>query len=103
MKKVFGSSALGGSTGKTSGGVSGQSGSRGNKSGNGAVGLVTFGAGSSKKSKTLSSHYDNTTHDSEDSKYIILEERSFQYSSREAGDEDASVLERARGTRQAGW
>ncbi|KAM7203882.1 hypothetical protein V8F33_001853 [Rhypophila sp. PSN 637] len=100
MKKIFGSSALGGSTGKSGGAVSGNSAK--SKSGNGTSGLVTFGAGSSKRSKTLSSHFDGT-HDSEDSKYIILEERSFQYSSREAGDEDASVLERVRATRQEGW
>lgn len=102
MKKIFGSSALGGSTAKL-GGVSGNSGK--SKSGNGTPGLVTFGGGhgSSKRSRTLPSNFDGGTHDSDDSKYIILEERSFQYSSREAGDEDASVMERVRGTRQDGW
>ena len=103
IKKIFGSSALGISTAK-SGGVPGNSGK--SKSGNGTPGLVTFGArghGSSKRSRTLQSNFDGGTHDSDDSKYIILEERSFQYSSREAGDEDASVMERVRGTKQDGW
>lgn len=77
------------------------------KSSKGTV-LSTFGSyqagqtGTAKSKKKLSSHFDNLD-DSEDSKYIILEERSFQYSTKSAGDEDASVLERARATKQEGW
>lgn len=105
MKKIFGSSAFG-STGKPTGAPSGMSGPSGKKS-NKTTGLSTFGSyqaghGTAKSKKKLSSHFDNLD-DSEDSKYIILEERSFQYSTKTVGDEDASVLERAKATRQEGW
>jgi len=77
------------------------------KKSNKTIGLSTFGSyqaghGTVKSKKKLSSHFDNLD-DSEDSKYIILEERSFQYSTKTAGDEDASILERAKATRQEGW
>ena len=103
MNKFFGSSVFG-STGRPTGAPSGMSGPSARKSNKG-TGLSTFGSGAnstSKSKKKLSSHFDNMD-DSEDSKYIILEERSFQYSTKAAGDEDASVLERAKATKQEGW
>jgi len=96
-KKIFGDSALGGSSGPT--GPSARSGdSKVNH-------LATFGSSNkTKKSKkgTVSSEFDTINEDS-DSKYIILEERSFQFTEGARDPDENSTHERIKAVKQNGW
>jgi hypothetical protein len=93
-KKIFGSSAFGGS--------SGPSRPSGNKDSKGTP-LATFGSTQkSKKSKKGTNGFDTMNEDS-DSKYIILEERSFQFNEIARDPDETSTHERARSVRPGGW
>lgn len=98
-KKIFGSSAFHGSSGAT--GPTGKSlDSKGNA-------LGTFGSsGKTKKSRksTRSTTGFNTVNEEDsDSKYIILEERSFQFSEAPRDPDETSTHERAKAARGDGW
>lgn len=97
MRKLFGASVLGGSSGGApTPGKSGQS-----------NGMQTFGShpntGKIKKSKKGLSQFDTVDEGDSDSKYIILEERSFHYSARDVREEDGPVLEQVKASKQPGW
>ncbi|KAK1756667.1 hypothetical protein QBC47DRAFT_319740 [Echria macrotheca] len=101
VKKLFGSTALGGST-------PGYSSSR-KKTGGQDGPVVTIGSyptnGNKKrrgKSRSLS-QFDTVVGEGDDGKYIILEERSFHASTAELRPEDASEMERVKATKQSGW
>lgn len=99
VKKLFGKTALGGSTGP-SGGSS-------NKKTGDSNPIVTIGSYPKKKrgKSNLSplSQFD-TVNDEADNKYIILEERSFHTSTTELRAEDhAKVVEKTTAVRQDGW
>jgi len=97
-KKIFGSSAFHGSSGAT--GPTGQShDSKGTP-------LGTFGSsGKSKKSRksTKSTTGFDTVNEDSDSKYIILEERSFQFSEAARDPEETSTHERVKAARGDAW
>ena len=95
VKRIFGSSALGG--GYPTSGSSGP-----NKTGdsNTVVTIGSYPTKNKRKGRTLS-QFD--TIDEGDSKYIILEERSFGQSTAEMKPEDLSVIEQGRGIKQQGW
>jgi hypothetical protein len=93
-KKIFGSSAFGGSSGPS--GPSGNSDGKGNP-------LATFGSTQkSKKSKKGANGFD-TMNDDSDSKYIILEERSFRFNETTRDPDETSTHERAKAVRLGGW
>ncbi|KAK0745694.1 hypothetical protein B0T18DRAFT_428801 [Schizothecium vesticola] len=97
MRKLFGASVLGGSSGGApTPGKSGKS-----------NGMQTFGShpntGKIKKSKKGLSQFDTVDDGDSDSKYIILEERSFHYTARDVREEDAPVLEQVKASKQPGW
>ena len=97
MRKLFGASVLGGSScGAPTPGKSGSN------------GVQTFGShpnanNKSKKSKKGLSQFDTVDEGDSDSKYIILEERSFHYSARDMREEDAPVLQHVKASKQPGW
>ncbi|KAK4184960.1 hypothetical protein QBC35DRAFT_476775 [Podospora australis] len=105
MRKVFGNSALGGSTGYAGGrsdklgGSSGQKGSGLKGSNNGANNTVITIGSYSKKGRTrgksgshaMASHLDTINDLEGDSKYIILEERSFHASTTQLTQPDDST------------
>jgi hypothetical protein len=65
--------------------------------------LTTIGSyPKGKKARRSLSQFGTVQHD-DDSKYIILEERTFHYSTSELRPENQADLERIRGTRQEGW
>jgi len=90
VKKLFGSSALGGST--PAGGAKGGS--------DETSPIVTIGS-YPKKKRTKSSQFDDTI--DEGNKYIILEERSFHHSTAELKPGDESALEQTKGVKHPGW
>ncbi|KAK3324941.1 hypothetical protein B0H66DRAFT_107629 [Apodospora peruviana] len=104
LKKIWGSSVLGGSTPNNKG-----SSGHAAKSGPASNGIVTIGSyptGNKKKRSKLGSQFGSqfeTLNDDSDSKYIILEERSFQAD--ETRDEETAAIarEQARRTKEPGW
>ncbi|KAK1830899.1 hypothetical protein QBC39DRAFT_308119 [Podospora conica] len=92
-KKLFGNSVLGNSYG---------SGPSGGKGVSGDVNPVaTIGSMPKKKKSKAASQFDTLNDD--DSKYIILEERSFHQTTSEVRSEDMAALEEGRGTRHKNW
>lgn len=79
-----------------------------NKSG-GENAIHTIGGSSSpshsrkKRTKSLSQFDTAVDDDGTDNKYIMLEDRSFRMTASDAQSDDASVLEKGRATRHAGW
>ncbi len=99
MRQLFGASILGSSKPRVTGGTGdGKSGERNH--------IATFGSfpasGKGKKSKK-SSLTQFAEMEGDQSKYIILEERSFHRSTSELRPEDEVMLEQARATKPAGW
>jgi len=99
-KKIFGSSAFGGSTAPSKGPSGKSSGKSGDSKG---VSNATFGSNQkTKKSRKGTAGFD-TVNDDSDSKYIILEERSFHYNETTRDADETSQNERAKAARPNGW
>ncbi|KAK4223429.1 hypothetical protein QBC38DRAFT_52011 [Podospora fimiseda] len=120
MKKIFGNSVLGGTSRRTASKGTPGSGykmsGRSGRSGSGANGtVVTIGSRPKKGRSRTGSHHLNTNLDTindidADGKYVILEERSFHYSTTELAEHDAVAASAAharkeaeRATQQPGW
>ncbi|KAK3994302.1 hypothetical protein QBC44DRAFT_367827 [Cladorrhinum sp. PSN332] len=120
MKKVFGNSVLGGTSGRSgrSGPSKGNSGSAfgGRGGSNGANNtVITIGSRPKKGRSRTGSHHlvsglDTINDLDADSKYVILEERSFHYSTTELAEHDSVAANAAhaqkeaeRATKQQGW
>ncbi|KAK4164049.1 hypothetical protein QBC43DRAFT_289282 [Cladorrhinum sp. PSN259] len=114
MKKVFGNSVLGGTSGRSGPSNGNSSGAKGGSTGPSST-IVTIGSrpkkGRSKSGSHLVSNLDTINDLDADSKYIILEERSFHYSTTELAEADDSAAasaaharkEAERATKQQGW
>lgn len=92
VKKLFGNSVWGSKR---------SSGPSGGKPGSGENHIATIGSTPKKKKGRTLSQFD--TLNDEDSKYIILEERSSHQAPSETRVEDNAALEEGQGTRSRDW